>query len=109
KINNDMDMPGAIALTWELIKDHTVEAKDKIDLLLDFDRVFGLGLHAVKDMKNNAELKEIIPIEVTALAEARNEARKNKEWDKADAIRKEIESRGYEVKDNGEEFELGKK
>ncbi|MEK7184758.1 MAG: cysteine--tRNA ligase, partial [Patescibacteria group bacterium] len=51
KINNDMDMPGAIALTWELIKDHSVEAKDKIDLLLDFDRVFGLGLHAVKDMK----------------------------------------------------------
>ena len=78
----------------------------KIVLLLDFDKVFGLGLHAVKDMKNDAEMKEIIPVEITALAEARNEARKNKEWDKADALRVEIEGRGYEVKDSGEGFEL---
>ena len=106
KINNDMDMPGAIALTWELIKDHSVEAKVKIVLLLDFDKVFGLGLHAVKDMKNKNELKDSIPAEVTALAEARNEARENKEWDKADALRKEIEERGYELKDSGEGFEL---
>ncbi len=42
---------------------------------------------------------ENIPAEVTALSDARIEARKNKEWEKADALRKEIEARGYEVKD----------
>ena len=61
----------------------------------------------------NAEMKDnensIIPIEVTALAEAREEARKNKEWDKADALRLEIEQRGYEIKDgSGGKFVINK-
>jgi cysteinyl-tRNA synthetase len=107
KINDDFNTPEALALTWELIKDHSVEAKEKIALMLDFDRVFGLGLKAVMEMKN--EEKENIPAEITLLAEARKMARDNKEWDKADALRKEIESRGYEIKDVSESFEISKK
>ncbi len=96
-INDDFNTPEALALTWDLIKDHSVLAKDKISLLLDFDAVFGLGLNAVMQMKND-EVSNI-PAEITLLAEAREMARKEKEWDKADALRKEIESRGYTVKD----------
>lgn len=107
KINNDFDMPGAIALTWDLIKDHSIEAKEKISLMLDFDKVFGLGLKAVQDMKN--EETESVPKEVIALAEAREESRKNKEWDKADALRMEIENRGYIVKDTDDSYRLSKK
>ncbi|MEK7213685.1 MAG: cysteine--tRNA ligase [Patescibacteria group bacterium] len=102
KINDDFNMPEAIALTWDLIKDHTVEAKKKVKLMLDFDRVFGFGLKGVADMK------EEIPAEVIALAETREIARKAKEWDKADALRKEIETRGFEIKDTDESFELSK-
>ena len=104
KINDDFNMPEALALTWELIKDHSIEAKDKVALLLDFDKVFGLGLHAVVDIQ-----KDEIPAEVTVLAEAREEARKAKEFEKADALRKEIEDRGFEVKDESDGFELKKK
>jgi cysteinyl-tRNA synthetase len=104
KINDDFNTPEALALTWELIKDHSVEAKEKIALMLDFDRVFGLGLKAVMEMKN--EEKENIPAEITLLAEARKMARDNKEWDKADALRKEIENRGFGIKDVGESFEI---
>ncbi len=97
KINDDFNMPEALALAWELIKDHTVEAKEKVNLLLDFDKVFGFGLQAILEMKNEKDI--VIPTEIKVLGDARQEARKNKEWDKADALRKEIESRGYEVKD----------
>ncbi len=97
KINDDFNMPEALALAWELIKDHTIEAKEKISLLLDFDKVFGLGLKTVLEMQND-EISNI-PLEITTLAEAREDARKNKEWEKADALRKEIEQRGYEIKD----------
>ncbi len=97
KINDDLNMPEAIALTWELIKDHSVEAKEKIKLMLDFDKVFGFGLQAVLDTK--LDEKEEMPMEVKLLIETREEARKNKEWDKADALRKEIESRGFKIKD----------
>ena len=104
KITNDFDTAGAVALMWDLIKDHSVVAKEKIELLLSFDEVFGLGLHVVKDMKD--EMNEAIPAEITALAEAREIARAAKEFDKADALRKEIASRGYEVKDNPEGYIL---
>ncbi len=107
KINDDFNTPEALALTWELIKDHSVEAKEKIAMMLDFDRVFGLGLKAVMEMKN--EEKENIPAEITLLAEARKMARDNKEWDKADALRKEIEGRGFVIKDVGESFEISNK
>lgn len=107
RINNDLDTPRALALVWELIKDDGIEAKEKVALLLDFDKVFGFGLQAVIDMKNNEnDDKTKIPSEIQALGEARSEARKNKEWDKADALRKEITSRGYEVKDTEEGFEI---
>lgn len=106
KITNDFDMPGAVALMWDLIKDHSIVAKEKIKLMLDFDEVFGLGLHVVQDMKN--EMNETIPAEITALAEARELARAAKEFDKADALRKEISSRGYEIKDNPEGYILKK-
>jgi cysteinyl-tRNA synthetase len=100
KINDDFNMPEALALTWELIKDHGVEAKEKIALMLDFDKVFGFGLQGV------INTKEEIPAEITVLAEAREEARKNKEWDKADALRIEIENRGYILKDTSDGIEL---
>jgi cysteinyl-tRNA synthetase len=106
RINDDFNLPEALALSWELIKDHSVEAHEKVELLLDFDKVFGFGLQAVMDMKK--EEKDSIPVEVTALVEARELARKGKDFVQADALRKEIESRGYEVKDteNGPEVKL---
>ncbi len=106
KINDDFNMPEAIALAWDLIKDHSIEAREKTDLLLDFDRVFGFGLHVVKDMKN--EINSEIPTEITALAEARELARKEKDWDQADALRKEIVDRGFEIKDGDGGFMLKK-
>lgn len=101
RISDDFDMPGAVALMWDMIKDHSLESHEKIELLLSFDKVFGLGLHAVDILR-----KEEIPFEVKALAEAREEARKAKEWDKSDALRKEILARGYEVIDEKDGFRL---
>lgn len=104
KVNDDFNTPEALALAWELIKDHTVEAKEKVILLMDFDKVLGLGLHAVVNIQ-----KEEIPTEVTVLAEAREKARENKDWEMADAIRKEITDRGYDVNDTDKGFTLKKR
>ncbi len=99
-VTDDFNMPEAVALVWKLIKDPTIEHSEKSALMLDFDKVLGLGLAGVLEMtKNETEIPTDIPVEVTTLLEAREEARKGKEWDKADALRKEIESRGYKVKD----------
>ncbi len=106
-VTDDFNMPEAIALVWKLIKDPAVEPSDKSKLMLDFDKVLGLGLAGILEIAK--EDKEEIPAEVQALSDAREEARKNKEWEKADALRKEIEARGYEVKDMEDGVEMGRR
>jgi cysteinyl-tRNA synthetase len=97
-VNDDLDMPKAIALAWDLLKDSAVMPADKRATLLDFDRVFGLGLDKAPQVADD----QPIPVEVQALTDAREEARKAKDWKKADALRAEIDARGYEVDDTPE-------
>ncbi|MFA6898388.1 MAG: cysteine--tRNA ligase, partial [Candidatus Paceibacterota bacterium] len=47
-ISDDLDLPKALALAWELVKDDKISAPDKKATLLDFDRVFGLTLDRVE-------------------------------------------------------------
>jgi cysteinyl-tRNA synthetase len=98
-INDDFDLPRAVALTWELVSDGSVSEADKRATIVDFDRVFGLKLDAVPEI---AVDNTPIPDEIIALKDAREEARQAKDWAKADALRKEIEDRGYEVLDSKE-------
>ena len=93
-INDDLNMPQAVALAWELLKDSKQTEADKKATLLDFDKVFGLKLDSVPKLED-----EPVPVEVQALADAREEARKAKDWEQADALRKEIEERGFELND----------
>jgi len=86
-INNDLDTPRALALTWKLIK----EKKISYNLLLEFDKVFGLNLGKQRSL--------IIPKEIKELAQEREKYRKEKNYKKADNIRKEIEKKGYLVED----------
>ncbi len=94
-INDDLNAPKALALAWELINDNKQSDADKRATLVDFDRVFGLKLDSVPETQN-----ETIPEEIMALSEAREQARKAKDWEKADALRLEIENRGFTVSDN---------
>ncbi|OGY44887.1 MAG: cysteine--tRNA ligase [Candidatus Buchananbacteria bacterium RIFCSPHIGHO2_02_FULL_38_8] len=100
-INDDLNMPKALAVVWDLIKDSELPTSAKKQTLLKFDWVLGLGLKEAK--------KEKIPLEITKLANQRQEARKNKDWQKADQIRQEIENKGYEIKDEQERFIIKKK
>ena len=47
-INDDLDMPRAMALVWQLVKDKNIDASCKKSMLLKFDKVLGLGLDKVK-------------------------------------------------------------
>jgi cysteinyl-tRNA synthetase len=99
-INNDLDIPQAVALAWDLMKDASVSPADKRATLTDFDRVFGLDIAHVPHIGDAHPLPSAdIPPEITVLAEAREEARKAKDWAKADALRAEIHERGFDVID----------
>ena len=99
-IENDFNTPLAIATLWELIKDSEISSSDKKATLLDFDKVFGLGFLLVK--------QETIPEEIIVLVNERNLARDKKDWARADELRKEIENKGYKIKDGDEKTSIQK-
>ena len=89
---DDFNTPKALATVQELLKSD-LPAEDKLATVLDFDKVLGLSIKP-------AEKKEIIiPENVQKIFSEREIARKNKDWKKADELREQIISFGYEVKD----------
>ncbi|MEX0917030.1 MAG: cysteine--tRNA ligase [Candidatus Paceibacterota bacterium] len=103
-INNDLDTPKALALLQELTKDGNLSPGNKRATLLYFDQVLGLGFaEGKKRLEEMLSLKvvkpEDLPKKVQKLVDEREEARKEKDWEKADAFRKKIEKEGYSIKD----------
>jgi hypothetical protein len=61
----------------------------------------------VWDMVCNAPpLEEVPPDDIIALAEKRQQARTNKQWDESDRLRTEIASRGWMVQDSKDGYKL---
>ena len=90
-INNDLDTVRALALTWKIIEAKDISKQEKYNLLLDFDKIFGLGLAEIK--------KEKIPENVLTLTKEREKYRLKSQWKKADEIRNKIKKMGYWVED----------
>lgn len=63
-----------------------------LDLFRKFDRIFGF-------LNVDEARKADIPEEITAMAQRRVDAKKNKDWATADALRKEIQDAGYIIED----------
>ena len=102
-INNDLDIPMALSLLWEIIKHKELNDATKYFLVRRFDEVFGLGL---KDLK---ETKTKVPAEIRELAEEREKARKKKDWKRSDELRGKIEQKGYIVEDTSQGHQIRKK
>lgn len=95
-IEDDFNMPKALSVLWEVISSE-IGAKEKYELIIDFDRVFGLGL---KELSDNSEDVQVLSDEVQALVALREEARKNKDWKKSDEIRDRLANEfEYVIKD----------
>ncbi|NTU98467.1 cysteine--tRNA ligase [Candidatus Falkowbacteria bacterium] len=100
-INDDLNMPQALAMVYEVLKSDLRPA-DQLATILDFDRVLGLDL---KKCGREDELPEAIKM----LIRARQDAKQAREWEKSDALRTEIESCGYVVEDGKEGMKVYKK
>ncbi len=89
-ISDDLNIPKALAVVWDMTK-ADISGAEKLSLILDFDKVLGLGL---VDWK-----KREIPKHIRTLIVERNRLRKEKKFDESDIIRKQIEDAGYSVSD----------
>ena len=94
-INDDMNMPVALSIIWDVVK-NPKKSKKLAELLLDFDKVLGLDI----DQSIETEKKEDIPEEIIELLDKRKQAREEKNWQLSDQIRDEIFKLGYKIIDS---------
>ncbi|MBN8584133.1 MAG: cysteine--tRNA ligase [Ignavibacteria bacterium] len=105
-VNDDLNMPQALAVLWGVVRNDKLTAIEKMKLVNDFNRVLGLDLD--KDIEAGSTN---VPAEIMELVEERIAAKKAKDFKKADALRDELKSLGWEVldkKDGVEVKEIGK-
>ena len=100
-INDDLNMPLAMSIVWEVVK-NPVKSNKFAKLLNKFDEVLGLNLSHKEELELPEEIKDIL--------EERKSARENKDWAKSDELRDKLLDLGYIVKDtkNGVEVTLKK-
>ena len=93
-IDDDLNMPQAMAALSEMIREADAK-KDYgvLEALYDFDRVLGLKL------RESAESATAGDAQVEALIKEREEARKLKNWARADEIRKQLGEQGIVLED----------
>ena len=94
-INDDMDMPKAISVVWDLV-DSDYPPSAKLRSLFKFDQVLGLDLEKVASESSK------IPEEVRQLVSEREKARSEDDFAASDKIPEEIKEKGYEVVDTEE-------
>ncbi|MBS3090207.1 cysteine--tRNA ligase [Candidatus Pacearchaeota archaeon] len=100
-INNDLDMPKAIALLHAMLKNENLKNSEKYALLLDFDKVFGLQL-------DKEEKPITVPDEIKKIVEDREKSRKAGMWQVADSLREKLREKGYAVDDTEKGPEIRK-
>ena len=100
-VSDDLNIPSALGVLYTMLKEPA--SKNVYETALLFDKVFGLSLDKIKEQK--AE----VPAEITQKAEKMQQARKEKDYATADAIRNELASLGYIVKNTKDGYEIEKK
>ncbi len=93
-VENDLDMPGALALTWELVRS-ALPGQAKMALLLEFDQIYGLDLDQVPQEYQ-------LPEPVAATVGERGSLRQQADYTAADALRSDIMAQGYLLEDTVE-------
>ncbi|MBT3303942.1 cysteine--tRNA ligase [Candidatus Woesearchaeota archaeon] len=95
-MDNDLNISGGLASIFnfmteinkiEIGVENATEIKEFMDKI---DSVLGIMEHT----------NEEVPKEITELANKREEARKNKNWEEADRLRDEIKDKGYVLEDS---------
>lgn len=112
-MNDDFNTPVLIAELLKLVKVGAAAVKTKDEIRCQeinyiitqmMENVLGLKF-CEQESLNEAKLDA----EIENLAKARWEAKKNRDFAKADELRGEITKRGYEIKDTKDGYEISKK
>ncbi len=102
ELSNDLNTANVITVLYDLLKDDEVSGKTKIELIKSIDKVLSLNLLEEKEIDD--DLEKYIEEKI----KERNEAKKNKDFNKADQIRDELLEKNIKLVDSreGTKYEL---
>jgi len=105
QLDDDFNTPKAFATIFDFIKktnqflDNGIVSKKQADDIYKFfekiNNIFGI----IDFKKITAGQKKTVPTKIKILIQTREKYRKEKEWQKADEVRLEVEKQGYAIKD----------
>lgn len=90
-IADDLNTPIALAVMWEMAKDHNLSHQDKLGLINEFDAVLGFNVENFQRPALNTTQLELI--------QQRQQAREQKDWALADKLRDQLAEAGVQIKD----------
>ncbi len=94
-LEQDLNTANAISILYDLLKDNEVNGHTKLELIKSFDQVLAVELIREKvEVEANEDILKLI--------EARNEAKKKKDFELADSIRDDLYKKGIELIDTRE-------
>ncbi len=96
-IKNDLNTSTMMTLVYDVLKDEELSDFSKLYLMDNFDKVLGLNL-----IEEEAEVDEDLEKEILSKIEERNQAKKDKDYAKADQIRNELLEKGIKLIDSRE-------
>ena len=91
-VNGDLDMPKALSILWQLVRDK--KAINKFSTIKEMDKVFGLDLLKKEKIEISSNVENLV--------KDREQVRKSKDRQKSDELRDKIKSLGYIVEDTPE-------
>ncbi len=105
QIENDLNMPRALAVVWAMLRSEELDPTAKVRLLLDYDRVLGFDLSAYllserpRQRREPAYALAEIPAHLAELVRQRAALRQQSDYVQADALRAELRHSGYDLRD----------
>ena len=98
-LENDLNTSNALTILYEVLKAN-ISSNTKLKLIENFDKVLSL------DLLKNDEVDEELKTKITNLIEERKKFKQEKNYEKADEIRKQIEDLGVSIKDTRDGVEI---
>ena len=95
-ISNDLNTSLMLTCLYDILKEDTTD-KTKLEIIKDYDKVLSLNV-----LNNEKKLDEELIKYINEKLEERKLAKQNKDYEKADNIRKELESKNIKIKDTRE-------
>ena len=87
ELANDLNTANGLSILYEALKDDNLNGNSKLYIVKDFDKVLSLNLVSEDEEIN-------LDFNIDELINERNEAKKNKDYEKADKIRDELKEKG---------------